>query len=385
MLRFTSNFLFFIVSLLPGEHTLRNRIWKKIENDHPSIYQINIEKRRYDIERKTNTFSFSFIIIILIVLLCCLSCNFSFNFSNTPLKWLNIIRLNKADACSLISENLGVISSLVAISFVVIGFLFDIIRDKTQKTFEDLFRATRLYRVFSIAIVNILALVILNTLKQGLSINVLENVAILSTYLLMTTIIAIAYLFYNVLQYFNPEKIDNLTREYLLTEAKHYLLMEKFTIESRIVFVEIFLEANYKENSYSIFNQVEVQAIELYNESTCKFVDLYIPLLKFFLRKFRKTDTDDYEFIVLSADNSIEKNHIQLYIPKGLNFNKWLLKLFNLPFRLLPYKDEKKDFENEKNKLIARLNKAAETGQTDMLKRQLSDISDLYDIYRKHK
>jgi len=385
MLRFTNNLLFFIVSLFPGEHTLRNRTWKKIERDHPSIYQISKEKKGYDLERRVNTFGFSVIAVILIISLCCFACNFSFDFSDTSLKWLNIISLNEGNANLVIAENLGVISSLVAISFVVIGFLFDIIRDKTQKTFEDLFRVTRLYRVFSIAIVSILTLVILNTLKHGLSINVLGNVAVLSTYLLMATIIAIAYLFYKVLQYFNPDKIDKLTKEYLLTEAKHRLVMEKFIKESRLVFIEIFSNANYKENSFSLFNEVEVQAISLANSDTCKFIDLYVPLLNFFLRKFRKTDTDGYEYIVLSSGNNIGKNHIQLYVPKELNLNKWLLKLFNLPFRLLPYESGKDDFDNEKNKLITRLNKAAEIGQTDMLTQQLSDISDLYDIYRNNR
>jgi len=76
---------------------------------------------------------------------------------------------------------MGSTATVIDLSFVVIGFLFDVVKDKTQRTLEELFRATGLYQVFSISVISLVAIVIINCFKYTASNYIACNFAVLSS------------------------------------------------------------------------------------------------------------------------------------------------------------------------------------------------------------
>lgn len=374
-------FFFYIVGFFSKESTLTRKTWAKIEKTNPNLYKIKKDYDKHFREINTNNFKsalliVSFVIGVLFLLYCIPEA-----FTKSYLHWLAILKFpEKTNAYSLTTETMGAASSIIGLSFVVIGFLFEIIRNKTQRTYEDLFRASRLYFVFAITVVSMILLIILNTIKYSVSFYIAVNFAILSSLLLIGITISVCYLFYKVIEFFNPEKIAALSKGSLLKSAKYFLLNENFVNESKIVFKETYNEYGFYEEQLSFFSTEPYTFLEIGNKKEMILVDVFLPLLNVCAQRIKKRSRSG-SFYSLHCQQYVNINEVAFCYADGTVVTRWEKLLVSFAFKLQPFITRENEFKAEKHKMETRLKGAAESGNMDALNQTLLDMHDLYKIY----
>jgi len=330
-----------------------------------------------------------FILFILLFITIGLSCSFAFNFRGTIFGKLNCIKYNETDAKNQIFESLTITASLVAISFVVIGFLFETVRRMTQQTFEDFFRAANVYFVMAFCIDGILCLIVMNMLKNSVSIITLMNLALFSVYVTIGVVLWVSHLFYKVIKFFNPNSLSALSKDYLLRAAKFMVLNELLAFETEIVCKELFESSGFEEYNYFLFDgdREQIQPVQLNNRHDSRFLDLCIPSLRFALRqiKARAGENGVCEYSTLKHGTELNANYIPVHIPVGVRLQNYVLWAFRKSFYLTSNISDDDTFEQEKSKMTDKILNAANSGDTELLNHQFSDMDNLYSVYYQSK
>ena len=266
----------------------------------------------------------------------------------------------------------------------MIGFLFDVVKDKTQSTLEELFRATGLYHVFSISVISIVALVIINCFKYTFTSYVACNFAVLSSLFLVTDVLAIAYLFYQLLLYFNPERVARIASQQILDLAKFRLLDDRFNRASVETYQNIMRGYGLEErNNFSYVNtrqQPKPASFTLDNKKEVSLVNVYFPFSKFVIKRIMSRSHDN-GYVEIGCNSKISVNKSLLLISKDIIISKLERKILNFSYLTTNPSKDSADFDLMKEQLQKRLLKSSADGDEDGITQALEDIKKLYDIY----
>ncbi len=383
MKRIFNALFFYFVGIISKNSTLANKTWHKIARSNPALYVIKKEQDNYLFKVKINNFKpqLFFVLFVNVVGFCL--CFIPETITEHYFHWLTIVKLpEKQDAYSLVSETMGAAAPIIGLSFVVIGFLFETVRNKTQRTFEDLFRATQLYFVFAVTVINMVVLIILDAYKYSVEPYTAGNFAILGCLLLIGIMMSISYLFYKVIKFFSPEKIAELSKGRLLKSAKYFLLNEQFVKESKIVFNATFEEYGFSEQQWSFFDAAPTTLVRVGNTADVILVDVFLPLLNFWVQRIKKRSNSG-SFYSLHCLQHLEEGKPVFSFADGTTIKQWEQRLIALTFNLRPIMTQEDEFMAEKQKMENRLKVGAELGDIEILTQTLTDMKDLYEIFYK--
>lgn len=365
--------------------TLQNSTWQHLTAHAPGLMAIRKERRKEQRYRARNSFTGAFTIVILCFSLLLAPCFFPSSFIDhyfSALQWFTFNEDQKAFVT--VSEVMGSTATIIGLSFVVIGFLFDIVRDKTQRTLEELFRATSLYYVFAISVISIMSLVIVNCFKYSVSPYTARNFAVFSSLVLLIDAGAIAFLFYQLLRFFNPERVAEIGSRQMLDMARFRMLDDRFSKASVQIYqqrLEAYgFEEKYRYAAFLSKGKPALVSLNLGNSRDVNLIDVYFPLLRFLMKRFKKR-SEEPGFTGLGFGGLIRANEGILSLAHGTKISRW--ENLGLGFAYLtssPTRDAD-DFDLMKEQLEKRLLQASADGDLDGMKLALDDIEKLYDIF----
>lgn len=365
--------------------TLQNSTWQHLIEHAPGLMAIRKERRKEQRYRARNSFKGAFTIVTLCFSLLFVPCFIPASFIDHHFSALQWFTFNVGqNAFATVSEVMGSTATIIGLSFVVIGFLFDIVRDKTQRTLEELFRATSLYYVFAISVISIMSLVIVNCFKYSVSIYIAGNFAVFSSLVLLIDAGAIAFLFYQLLLFFNPERVAEIGSRQMLDMARFRMLDDRFSKASAKIYQERLesygFEEKYRFAAFLSKGKPPLLFLNLGNSKDANLVDVYFPLLKFLMKRFKK-GSEKPGFNGYRFGGLIRANEAILSLAQGTKVSRWENLALSFAYLTSGPTRDADDFDLMKDQLEKRLLKASADGDLDGMKQALDDINKLYDIF----
>jgi hypothetical protein len=146
---------------------------------------------------------------------------FCLQFINIP--FLNFISINDDTVKSLIESRTANIVTLISVTFAVIGFLIANLAIKESYTYNILFKKSTFFPVVYFALSLIVAFILLSTLKEDILSAYNSRILIVGTFLLISVIFCVGYLFTQLLKFTNHIHILELIKKEFLREEKENL------------------------------------------------------------------------------------------------------------------------------------------------------------------
>ncbi|MET3977441.1 hypothetical protein ABIB62_000007 [Mucilaginibacter sp. UYP25] len=377
-------YLFIVLNRTAANDTLVGKTWNIIKEDQLFLYELRKEQLRYNLSLKTNNLTFAFIVTAITAIVGLLVCSASIDFVQSKMHFLMLVNIPEDKGGNMISENMGASATIIGLSFVVIGFLFESVRNKTQQTFEDIFRVTKLYYVFAISITGMFFIVGMNFYKYTFLPYTTGNFAIYSSIILMAIILSIAYLFSNILKFLSDERIAQYATNNLVKTAKFQYLNERFMVYSRNVLSDTFHSFTLEPHPTHLTSD-GYSPLAIKNKPTALLMDIYFPIIRLLKKKIgKRLQTEEAtEFSAFHYSQPLPENANVLYFEDGVTISGWEKKLFNWGFLIQNPLNSETAYSKEKGKLEKRLIASAETGNMEALEQALSDMNELYAIYLK--
>ena len=384
MLQFIKSIIFDASLLWSPTRTLRNFSWQEVIKQSPGLKSFRKERRKARQRQLINTFKSALLLTITVFNALLAFCYIPERFIDHFIFWLERFKFDDVRyAYSTISETLGATATIIGLGFVVIGFLFDVVKDKNQRTLEELFRVTYLYYVFAISIVSIAFLIFLNCFKYAEPPYVVKNFAVLASSLMLIDIIAIAFLFYRLLRLFNPEFLSEISSRQLLDLARFTLLEDKFTEASSKVYKEQLISMGFSEKfELASFMNKEAPTWSwqnIGNKTPVKFHDVHFPLLKLILSRYEKSKIKG--FVAMKNGFDLRADHGILALDKEIKLKSWEQFGLRAAYIAIAPSRVTSEFDKMKTNLGKRLVKAGENGEQDTLNQSLEEIEKLYEVY----
>lgn len=377
--------IFQVTRIFPRQ-TLLSKSWDNIKSQAPELYKIRRERSIYHLKNGINkSGSAVFFMSVLLVLISSL-CLLTWDFTGTPLEFLNFIKLDKLGAKQLIADSLMATATISALSFVVINFLFDKVKDATHETYQTLFKATTLYYFLSFVLIGFIILVVLNLLKHTPGDETLVNMALWSAYLSISIVVAIIWLFFRVLRFLNPQNIVSVSRDQLINAAKFHLLDERIIEECNRELLNIFESRGYLKETPLLYEPgVESNFISFRNSDYGVIYDLHLPIINNVLNALDRKVHDGVSYFPIQYTESLQHNHTFLALNNSFALGKFQSFILTYAVWLKPEKNMDISLAEEKRKLQDKLVKSASSGDIDSLKEQFNKIEDMYKIYYEAK
>ncbi|WP_127123908.1 hypothetical protein [Chryseotalea sanaruensis] len=314
-----------------------------------------------------------------IVVISYVSFRFSFDFSGTPWSWLNIIELSEESSKELISENLSNTGAIVALSFVVIGFLFEIIKERTGRNLEELVRATYLYLGLSVTLISLSYMVLLNLIKNSISLQSLKNLSISSSYLVLVVLIMIGIQFASLIKLFNSKTLSDLSKYSIIRSGLNVIFQEYYIKKSKSIMNQFLLSKGLHQFNY--INHANLNRITLTNNRDLYCSDINLILLNWTIKSF-SSDNNEKVFQELYINKFLPRNAEVFFYAGNQNTNLSITTLTISPsFYLQKTLTSDQRFASEREKLRNMVIRAAELGDQEELARQLDIFQNLYSIY----
>ena len=366
--------------------TLLSKSWYNIKSYTPEVYKLRRERRIYLLKSGINRSGTAVFLMSILLGLISASCLFSWDFTDTQLDFLNFIKLDNPSAKQLIADSLMATATISALSFVVINFLFDKVKNATHETYQTLFRATALYYFLSFVLIGFVVLVVLNLLKHTPEEETLVNMALWSGYLSISIVLAIIWLFFRVLRFLNPQNVVLLSRGYLLNAAKFHRLDERLIEECNKELFDIFESRGYtKETPFLYQPGIESDFISFRNHDYGVMYDLHLPIVNHILNTLDKKIAGGTSYFPIQYTEPIYRNHTFLALSEKFALQKFNLWILSFAIWVKPDKTTSVTLATEKKKMQEELVRSASKGDIDSLKQQFSNIEDMYKIYYETK
>jgi len=373
--------IFWGMNFFSSSLTLSSRTWREIKSDE-LLRDLYKSKRSEERQMRRNSTPFAMFFILLL-----LSAGFAFCFTPRDCidKWsgfLGFLKFTKDDSKELISDILASSATIIGLSFVVIGFSFEVVKNASSQTLGTIFRETKLHFVFAISILSILFLVLMTALKHSMSEYIVGNFAIFSCWLLISTTVAIAYMFAKVITFFNQEKISRMSREYLSRLSTYAILEFEYKRLSKELYDSYFLSRGFRR--YFNFTGARYDTVIRYrNKKNEEFVDACLPLMASVVEKIGKrlgNQMPDYE---LFGHKSLLGPNQGLFYFNSSSRLRWIEgKLVNFCVHTKQSSYLLEEFSQKKEEMQESLIIAAKDGDMKQLRSRLEDMRRLHENFR---
>lgn len=195
---------------------LRYKVLSQLKKEHPDLFQSSWKTTLNNmIEYSFDQKRWWFIIIIVIVF-------FSIG-GLININYFNHVDLTFSTAKILVDQRASNIAAIMAITLVVVGFLINNLAVKEPLAYQLLFKYSFLYPIIYFTLSTIGCFFIISTLRNEFYTKQFDNMVLAGTYLSITILFLIGFLFKTVIQFTNDKTIKNLFHKELVAEAKHNL------------------------------------------------------------------------------------------------------------------------------------------------------------------
>lgn len=366
-----------LITILTPHESLRLRTWWVLLRSGKNIRKViafNTRSALSDFLNKPATI-FCFVILLSLTL-AILNLKLTFDYSGTIFYWLNCIEVSPHFAKELITENVANTGAIVALSFVIIGFLFEVIREKTGRDLETLIRATYLYTSLSVSLVSLVYMVILNLMKESLAETALKNLAISSSYLVLIVLMLIGVQFHSLIRLFNQRRLLELSRKSITILGSRLMFSEFFTQTSKVIMNTFFERAGVL--GYNYFQDSNLNRVILLSNEPRYCRDINLLLLKVSIKAL-PGDRNLIRYNELYVNRIFFQEDTVFYYQEGhVAFSRAFLKPSLYFTRQISIQDQ---YQGEREKLRNMINRCAENGDIEGLQNQLGAVEELYSIY----
>lgn len=378
MLNWLNKFIFYFTS----NASLRMLSWKKVKDKYPELYSHRKTKITVFLQW-LNTFQWSFLLIFgIFSILTVITWS---GIQNTSyLSFVNLVYLEPEKALKIISNNVGNIASTLGLSFIVIGFLVEVIRSVATQTFKEIFNYTGLPFYFSISINSLLFVIILNQLSKSIPETILLDFAVLSNVFFVILIIAIFTLFTRVIQLFNPEKIRDITFRNFDKSVKNQRLNELVSMESKKIYKQKLNDKGLTETDfYSVYFSRENPNLVYLAVNKPQFLKDVNFLLYFKAINKLNTDHVNNYYFPLNLGKNLRQNSSILSLSSGSQLSKFQYWLLNIAFLLSSESNDEEMFIERKERIFKELDQNIYVGNNQEINTILDELNALYQDFLK--
>lgn len=370
-----------LMNVFSSSLTLSSKTWRHLKERDAWVYQFRSAKRNELFRLKVNNIGFALFFTIALLSVGMGLCFLSKEFIDRHFGFLVFFTFTQDGAEEIVSDILASSATIIGLSFVVIGFSLEVVKNATNQTLRNIFRETKLYYVFAISIISILFLVIMTSLKHTVKIYTVGNFAIFSCLLLMVTTIAIAYMFAKVITFFNQEKIAKMTRDYLVRLATFTMLDDEFLqLTERIYAEEMEALGFTRYISFIPGNEGQI-VLKSSNRAHVEIVDICLPLIAFASGKVStRSLPGTVSYQPLHLKSTLNPGHGLFYINDNVKVNWLETKLIGLSLKTKKSGKIAEEYSQQKQQLQESLIAASEKGDLKQVRERLDDIRQLYSI-----
>lgn len=380
-------FYYWLYSLIFPWRSLRAITWERIKTENVKAYSYKESFFKKITNQILRNHRVSFLIFVFLPILFPFLCFIPFY--NSFLSILYFANVDVKLAADGISNNLENSATLIGISFVVLGFIFEIVKDRTHQTFMQLSSSINLFPVmglsFSILLIHIGMnwVIMYADTNSEYEITVIKNLGICSWFLMVILVLGLIYLFVKMVSIFNIESINRHVRITLIQEAKHLRLKEIFVRTSREVYSEIMktLGLKYYRNPFGLDHLPEHSSIKL-EDNTRMIYDINLYKIQKVLAKYKpQIQPDDYyEFRPMQLDLIPNERDRIFILPKNDYFNDIKKKNLKSAIKLIVPSNDSHSFDSNKQSLIEVFHKSILDKNDKQLKEQLDNMREIYNV-----
>lgn len=351
----------------------RYRVTNIIKKKHPTLFQGKLKTVKDDIAFLfTHKNSWAVVAPLIIT--------FFFVVPYFPVPIALELELKNAEI--IIDQRTSNIAAIVSMSLVVVGFLINNLAIKSPTTYKLLFKNSLLYFTIYLTLSTIGCFIIISLLRDELSEFVFTRLVIAASYLALTVLFLIGYLFRKIVLFTNEKMIAAMLKRELLKEGE--LKLKKILIRqySEEIYPTLFKTFATPEFQYSLGNilgasitVVEVDEANKVELRTVKDLNIWMLSTMIFIKRlFTKDVYFSKVAIEIETDN---KNDIiwSNEKPNGKLFSWFLRKC--LRTKKINQKIDQDEYRKEFDLKIIQL---AEEGKYQNLELTLEAYIELYDL-----
>ncbi|RZK59574.1 MAG: hypothetical protein EOO91_04805 [Pedobacter sp.] len=228
--------------MLSFDTSLRETIKQKIDSEHkdlqPSFSDRFAIVMNYLSKRNNWWMIFGIVVALFLIL----------TFANIGL--LSFISLSDKTTSIIIDQRISNVATIVSMTMAVIGLLLSNLAVKDSQTYKLVFIRSRLYLILYYTLSVIFCLIVTSTLRDTIKDADIYGQAVLAgTYLSLTILFAIGYLFRRIIHFANPSKIQEILKRQWFEEARKNLLIHLMEKYSHATFIELMKKHNVEELS----------------------------------------------------------------------------------------------------------------------------------------
>ena len=373
--------VFGAMNLFSSSMTLSARTWLRLREQNAWVYKFRSAKKKELLHLRINNIRFALISTIVSLSVVMSLCFVPREFVDNNLSFLGVFTFTEQGAKEIISDILASSATIIGLSFVVIGFSFEVVKNATNQTLTTIFRITKLYYVFAISIISILFLVVMTAFKHTVKIYTVGNFAIFSCFLLLVTTVAIAYMFAKVITFFNQEKISKMTRDYLTKLATFTILDEEYLQLTQRLYAQEMESHGFTRHISFIANNTDKMVFRSGNKVRVEIVDVCLPLISSMSGRVAKRSTSSIvTYHAIRLKSVLDPGHGLFYYHEGTKV-KWFESMF-IALSLQTKKSSQiaEEYGKQKQQLQESLISASEQGDLKQVRERLEDIKQLYSI-----
>ncbi len=227
--------------------TLKNQAFKKVKSENSFLYEkISTVYLNHLLDSK----NWYYIVIITL--------SFFFFLQMINIDFLNILEISDKDVKILIESRTTNIVTLISVTFAIIGFLIANLAIKDSYIYNLIFINSRFFSIAYFVLSLIASFIILSTLREYLSVDIVKRILIAGTYLILIGIFLIGYLFTKLILYTNDKFLNKIVGDDFYFESKKYL-RETLSADCMkgILYKEIGFgkyNTNFYQNQFSSYN-----------------------------------------------------------------------------------------------------------------------------------
>jgi len=298
------------MNLIKNNSSLRYRTKQLIIEKHSDLFKPKLKEFILSVQDYSFNRGRWWFILLLVAILFCLS------FIVDNLGFWNFISMESATAKILVDQRTGNIATITSITLVVVGFLINNLAVKESYAYSLLFKHSYLYPIVYLILSTIGCLFIVSSLRDELGYLQFNNAVLAGTYLSITILFFIGFLFKKIIDFTDEKKIKGLLHQEFMNESTSLLKQTLFKKYSNEIYKKLMSDKNVKEYDWTGTVDFANFNIEITEVSEQKNVEKYIEKYLFdinlkSLRKFitkKQKQTEQISYINLTLGNVITDN-----------------------------------------------------------------------------
>jgi hypothetical protein len=286
------------------------------------------------------------------------------------------IKLKYETAVSLLDGRLANIATIMSINFAVVGFLFSNLASKNKESYQIMASETKLYPIIYFGLSLVASLTLLSLFRDTMSPHLFISAVTLGIYLILAMLFFIGFLFKNLLQFTNPDHMNDLFKKNFLANIR--VVGEENIIKD--ISQEIYCEELEKiglplVNFYS--KSENLKSVILKSDGQGIIKDIKISAIIKFLKNVKDLNPEKSCYYSIGVLSSFSRNLelFELNIELGPEDNKKFCSFYKIKNRT----ESQLNFSEHQEVLFEKFEKATNENDIKQLTFSLNLFKELYE------